>query len=294
MKKKFLSLLLFLVCITFIQAQLLWKITGKGLKHPSYLFGTHHLIPIQFLDSVPGLYKAFNECDVVVGEMAMNNLDATSKIQQAAIMPNHTNMKDLIKDSLNYNMVDKELKSVLKFGLKEVSVVNPSLILSMYEIAIFKKATGYTDNNQSDSYFQLIATEKGKKVIGLETVEQQISILFGNGSLQRQADVLVETVHQKDSALAEIKTVNGLYKAGKIEELIKLSNRRGNVIDMTDEEYVKLVDDRNADWMTKIPKFMQDSSCFIAVGALHLGGKNGLIKLLEKGGYSVKPVKNNP
>jgi len=291
MTKKMLFLLLFLVSFSFIQAQLLWKVTGKGLKHPSYLFGTLHLIPIQFLDSVPGLFKAFNNCDKVVGEMALNNVDATSKIQQAAIMPDHVKMKDLIKDSTNYAKVDKELKSVLKIGLKELSVMNPSLILSLYEIGIYKKLTGYTDDKQSDSYFQLVADEKGKPVVGLETIDQQIAVLFGNGTLQRQADVLVETVQQKDSVLKEMIHMNKLYKAGKINELVELSNRKGNVIDMTEEEYARLVDNRNADWITKLPEMMQKSSCFIAVGALHLGGKNGLIKQLEKEGYRVTAEK---
>ena len=291
MTKKIVFLLLFLLSFSFIQAQLLWKVTGKGLKHPSYLFGTLHLIPIQFLDSVPGLFKAFNNCDKVVGEMALNNVDATSKIQQAAIMPDHVKMKDLIKDSTNYAKVDKELKSVLKIGLKELSVMNPSLILSLYEIGIYKKLTGYTDDKQSDSYFQLVADEKGKPVVGLETIDQQIAVLFGNGTLQRQADVLVETVQQKDSVLKEMIHMNKLYKAGKINELVELSNRKGNVIDMTEEEYARLVDNRNADWITKLPEMMQKSSCFIAVGALHLGGKNGLIKQLEKEGYRVTAEK---
>ena len=291
MTKKILFLLLFILSFSFIQAQLLWKVTGKGLKHPSYLFGTLHLIPIQFLDSVPGLFKAFNNCDKVVGEMVLNNVDATSKIQQAAMMPDHVKMKDLIKDSTNYAKVDKELKSVLKISLKEVSVMNPSLILSLYEIGIYKKLTGYTDDKQSDSYFQLVADEKGKPVVGLETIDQQIAVLFGNGTLQRQADVLVETVQQKDSVLKEMIHMNKLYKAGKINELVELSNRKGNVIDMTEEEYARLVDNRNADWITKLPEMMQKSSCFIAVGALHLGGKNGLIKQLEKEGYRVTAEK---
>ncbi len=282
------SLLLF---VFIVQAQLLWRISGNGLKAPSYLFGTHHLIPIQFLDSVPGLYKAFNDCDMVVGEMVMNSLDATAKIQRAAIMPDHIKMKDLLNDS-DYVLVDNALKSAFKFGLKELSIMNPTMILTMYEMEIFKKTTGYTDDNQSDSYFQLVAAEKGKKVVGLETVDQQIEILFGNGSLQRQTDVLVESIRQKDSILTEIKKVNRLYKEGKINDLLELSNRRGNVIDMTDEEFEKLVDKRNINWINQLPNLMKESSCFVAVGALHLGGKNGLIKLLEKEGYKVKAITN--
>jgi len=289
MKKLILNVSLLFVCFSSLQAQLLWKISGNGLKHPSYLFGTHHLIPLQFLDSVPGLYKAFNSCEMVVGEMVMSNVDATAKIQQAAIMPNHIKMSDLLNEE-EYKMIDNELKSVLKMGLKELSIMNPSLILTLYEMEMYKKLTGYKDETQSDSYFQLVATEKGKKVIGLENIDQQIKILFGNGSLERQADILVETIQQKDSILNEIQTLNKLYKLGKIEELIKLSKQKGSITDFSDEEYSVLVDNRNADWITKLPTFFYESSCFIAVGALHLGGEKGLIKLLEKQGYHIKAV----
>lgn len=289
MKKLILNVSLLFVCFSSLQAQLLWKISGNGLKHPSYLFGTHHLIPLQFLDSVPGLYKAFNSCEMVVGEMVMSNVDATAKIQQAAIMPNYIRMSDLLNDE-EYKMIDIELKSVLKMGLKELSIMNPSLILTLYEMEVYKKLTGYKEETQSDSYFQLVATEKGKKVIGLENIDQQIKILFGNGSLERQADILVETIQQKDSILNEIQTLNKLYKSGKIEELIKLSKQKGSITDFSDEEYSVLVDNRNTDWITKLPTLFNESSCFIAVGALHLGGEKGLIKLLVKQGYHVKAV----
>lgn len=293
MKKNIVILGLFLISFFSVQAQLLWKVSGNGLKHSSYLFGTHHLIPISFLDSVLGLYKAFDNCEIMVGEMVMNNIDATAKIQQAAIMPNHIKMNDLLSDE-EYKLVDNELKSVLKIGLKEVSIMNPTLILSLYEIEVLKKYMGVTDDVQSDSYFQLVATEKGKKVVGLETVDQQISFLFGNGSLERQADILVETIQQEDSALMELSHLNRLYKIGKIEELVSLAKHRDKITDMTDEEYAKLVDNRNADWLTKLPKLMQDSSCFIAVGAMHLGGEHGLIKKLQKAGYKVTAMTPNP
>jgi len=289
MKKYFLIFFSMFLCLATIHAQLLWKVTGKGLKHPSYLFGTHHLISIQFLDSIPGLFKAFNETDMVVGEMVMNNIDITAKIQQAAIMPNHTVIKDLLNDD-EYKLVDNELKSVLKLGLKNLSIMNPSLILTMYEMEIYKRLTGFTDGKQSDSYFQLVAAEKGKKVIGLETVDQQIAILFGNGSLERQANILVETIQHKDKTLSEMIQLNKLYKTGKIDELVDLSKGKDNTTEMTEEEYANLVDKRNAEWLKKLPAYFKETSSFVAVGAIHLGGKNGLVKQLQRAGYKVKAV----
>ena len=291
MKKNIMIVFLFVISLSAIQAQLLWKITGKGLKHPSYLFGTHHLIPIQFLDSVPGLFKSFNECETMVGEMVLNNIDVSAKIQQAARLPNHIKMSDLLSND-DYKLVDLELKSVLKFGLKDVSVMNPTLILTLYQMEIYKKMTGLTDDKQSDSYFQLIAEAKDKKVIGLETVDQQIKILFGNSDYNRQALILVQTIRKKKEILYDMLELNKLYKAGKIEELIEFSKGKGNITDMTVEEYTNLVDKRNDDWISKLPTMMNQNSCFIAVGAMHLGGKNGLIKLLEKEGYKVSSILN--
>ncbi|MDR3653245.1 MAG: TraB/GumN family protein [Paludibacter sp.] len=287
MKKKILILCLFIFSLSTTQAQLLWEVTGNGLKHPSYLFGTHHFISIQFLDSIPGLYKAFNECDAVIGEIVFNNIDATSQIQKAAIMPKHTKIEDLL-NAEEYKIADTELKSVLKFGLKDVSIMNPSLILNMYEMEIYKKKTGFSDNHQSDSFFQLVASEKDKNVIGLEDVNQQIAVLFGNGSLEQQADHLVEIIQHKDSVINEMILQNKLYKAGKIDELQEQA--KSNTTGMTTTEYAKLIEDRNADWVAKLHDYFKQSPCFVAVDAIHLGGKNGLIKLLEKDGYKVKAV----
>lgn len=289
MKKNILIISLLLICISATQAQLLWKVSGNGLKHPSYLFGTHHLIPIQYLDSIPGLYKAYNECDMVVGEVALNSIESTSRLQLAASMPNHTKIADLLKGE-KYQLVDNELRSTLKLGLKDLSMMNPTLILSLYKIELYKKATGLTDDTQSDSYFQLVADEKDKKVTGLETIEQQISVLFGNGSLERQADVLFQTIHHKDSTLQDMIKLNKLYKSGKLNELTELTKGNGKNNDFTNEEYSNLVDNRNADWMTKFPRLFNESSCFVTIDAIHLGGKNGIIKLLEKAGYRVKAV----
>ncbi|GHT71951.1 hypothetical protein FACS189455_4730 [Bacteroidia bacterium] len=49
---------------------------------------------------------------------------------------------------------------------------------------------------------------------------------------------------------------------------------------------------RNDAWMKKLPGLMKDKSSFIAVGALHLVGEEGLLNQLEKAGYKVEAVKN--
>ena len=282
MKRIYFFGLFIVLSLNFLQAQLLWKITGNEHKIPSYIFGTHPLIPVAFLDSVQGLYKAFNECDIVVGEVVINNIEANELLRKAALIPDNKTIKDFLPEE-KYELVDTELKSVLKIGLKELSKMHPALILSLYEIELFKKLTGMYDDAQSDSYFQIAATEKGKKVTGLETIEQQINRTINRQDIQHQADKLVETIVKKDSLSRELLIFHQLYKKGKTDDLLLLSKRS---VHIAEED----IDKRNANWLKKLPELMSKKSCFIAVNILHLPGDKGLINGLKQAGYKVKSV----
>ncbi len=282
MKRIYFFGLFIVLSLNFLQAQLLWKITGNEHKIPSYIFGTHPLIPVAFLDSVQGLYKAFNECDIVVGEVVINNIEANELLRKAALIPDNKTIKDFLPEE-KYELVDTELKSVLKIGLKELSKMHPALILNLYEIELFKKLTGIYDDAQSDSYFQIAATEKGKKVTGLETIEQQINRTINRQDIQHQADKLVETIVKKDSLSRELLIFHQLYKKGKTDDLLLLSKRS---VHIAEED----IDKRNADWLKKLPELMSKKSCFIAVNILHLPGDKGLINGLKQAGYKVKSV----
>ena len=266
-----------------MHAQLLWKISGNGLHKPSYIFGTHHLIPVAFLDSVPGLYKAFNESDAVVSEVVANNIETSELIRKAAIIPDKKNIKDYIPAD-KYQQVDTELKSVLKIGLKDLSVMRPAVILDLYEIELFKKLTGVYDDAQSDSYFQIAAAEKDKKIIGLQTVDQQINMLFSKKDIQQEANKLTNSVLKKDSLSRELIMFNKLYKSGKLNDIDLLSQRNEKSTENTNN--IKY----NSDWLKQLPALMKSNSCFIAVEITHLPGNDGLIVGLQKAGYKVKPV----
>ena len=87
-----------------------------------------------------------------------------------------------------------------------------------------------------------------------------------------------------------MKEMNQFYRAGDLNGLAKLSQQSNKQFNITEEENAVLLDNRNLDWVKQIPGLMKKNSCFIAVGALHLPGEKGLISLLRKEGYQVKPV----
>ena len=92
--------------------------------------------------------------------------------------------------------------------------MKPAAIRTMYETELYRQHTGFDDDTQFDSYFQQIAARQGKQVIGLESVDMQIALLFGNDDQKQEALSLVETVSHREEGLQEIETLNALYKVG--------------------------------------------------------------------------------
>ena len=289
MKKIILYCLFFIFGISTTQGQLLWKITGNGLKNPSYLFGTHHLIPIQFLDSVPGLYPAFNSAKMVVSEVVLNNLDATPAIRKAALLPDTITIRGLLNQA-EYEFVNQELTNTLRMSLDNLNKMHPSLISKLYELELYKKYEHFDENTQSDTYFQLVAAKKGIPIAGLETVEQQVKLLFPE-NIKKETQLLVASIRNKEMLIQEMREMNRLYREGNLDALEVLANQSNKQWNVSEEENKKLIDDRNINWVKQLPDLIKNNSCFVAVGALHLPGSKGLIKLLKNEGYKVIPVK---
>ncbi|MDD3078928.1 MAG: TraB/GumN family protein [Paludibacter sp.] len=266
-------------------AQLLWKITGNGLKKPSYIFGTNELIPVAFLDSIPELYKTFNDCETVISEFVTNSIDATKTIQSAASIPGNKTLKDYISEK-NYETVDKELKSTLKAGLTDLAKMRPNIVLNLYKLELFRQITHVMDDAQSDSYFQIAASLKGKKIIGLESVDQQIEYRIHNESIEDGAQELENCIIRKDSLKNSLLMFYRLYKSEKINDLSLLANSSN----IKNSDLQSLTNKRISFWAKEIPGIIYNKKCFITVDVSTLAGDSGLIHLLQQKGFKVKPV----
>lgn len=77
------------------------------------------------------------------------------------------------------------------------------------------------------------------------------------------------------------------YKAENIEAIY---NRTTGEKFMNEKTRIAMLDKRNSNWVNQIPELMKNKSTFIAVGAAHLAGEQGVINLLKKAGYKVKSV----
>jgi uncharacterized protein YbaP (TraB family) len=288
-KKTVLSTVILLFGIINLHAQLLWELSGRGIK-TSYLFGTHHLVSVDILDSVPNIYKAFNRCSQVAGEVAIDDHTLFDRLMQAAVLPDSMTLSKLLSDR-DYQKIDSAFISTLNMPLSSVGTLKPAFLNNIYLLALYEKVYPQRDDRQLDSFFQHAAKAQGRNVIALESVEKQIDILFESQSLERQAYLLAGAVEQSNRMNDEIRMINQLYRAGKIESLLEEYLSDTSAYAPTLREKHLMLDERNHEWVIAINRLIKTSPTFIAVGALHLAGENGLIALLSRNGVRVKPVK---
>ncbi|TKC12342.1 TraB/GumN family protein [Pedobacter polaris] len=264
---------------------LLWEISGNSLTKPSYIFGTYHFADKGFVDTMKVVNEKLAAADMVVGELIINK-EMAVKLMPYMILKN--NSLDKILSPTEYKMVDDYLSTLGQYKLKMFNMFSP-MALQAFIIQMTAPKT-FTDTNPAiDQYFQDYGNANNKEVIGLETIEEQGQILFGS-SIERQKQMLVNYVkEEKKNKIASEK----LYK-DYISQNLKATEKTFTKLDgFTPEEADRLLKNRNIKWIEKLPTLMQNKSLFIAVGAGHLVGKDGLIKRLRAQGYTVKPVSTN-
>ena len=297
MKKLALLIALIIVaCNTYAQTgtknsgSLLWKISGKDLSKPSYLLGTLHFKSGEYFDSIPGAKAAFESCEQVVGEIPMSDMAALQmQMMQAMKMPSDTTYKMLYSDE-DYKFVNEQLTSFLNAGLEQMGMMKPAAIqLGVVARAYMKYFPNINLANTLDVRIQSDATKGQKPVLGLETADDQIYALFGIMSLQRQAEALLCGLKNMAQSMAQIPEQIDAYNRWDLNKLYQ-QFIDDDVCPSTPLENDALFKDRNNAWMKKLPEMMKDKPSFIAVGALHLAGDDGLLNQLEKAGYNVEPV----
>ena len=290
MKKKVFFLAFIALFFTLsANAQLFWKVSGNGLSKPSYLFGTHHLIEKEQIVGFDKVFAVIPQTDVVVGEMDMSNMLGMQLKMLKVIMMKDSTMHDLLNTE-DYSLVDTQLKEVVGTGLDKLGKMKPAMLSALYEVKLYMKQNNTKKEPEAvDIVFQKAGKKAKKKIIGLETIDQQMDILFNSMSLKSQAESLLKAVKDKDKSLDQLKQLNEAYLSGDLKRMSDLSNSDDQ---MTPEEKKILIVNRNNNWIGQLKALMPKQSCFVAVGCLHLVDEVGLIQQLKSAGYTVEAVIN--
>jgi len=115
-------------------------------------------------------------------------------------------------------------------------------------------------------------------------------------TIKEQMD-FIDKSYSEDQMLEYFKYINEAETQKLVQNYVS-ENLSAIYKDVTDEMVMDanakkwMLDVRNANWMKKMPELMKTESVFFAVGSGHLAGEQGVINLLKKAGYTVKPVMN--
>ncbi|MEX0811803.1 MAG: TraB/GumN family protein [Chitinophagales bacterium] len=260
---------------------LIWEISHPDIEHKSYLMGTIHIADARVLEFFE-TYKAetFDHAETVALEIEMDG-NVFENIFQLMVPEASYNMKAHLSEA-DYQQLSEWLKK--KHGMKLSRFERIKPIFFYFLINDF--GPGADNQMFLDEYIYHLAEENDKKRVGLEDVSEQIAA-FDSIPYSDQFELLLSSLDQRRG---EKRAYNKLLKAYTKQNLNKLEKLM--VKEMPDIFYEMLIDRRNENMTAAMLPILKESASFIAVGAGHLPGENGLIKLLRKEGYILKPVSN--
>ena len=293
---KRLSLIIAVLTIALAsQAQLLWKVSGNGLGRPSYIFGTHHMAPASMLDQIAGINAGIDGCDIVVGEIEKDSLmsqESQMKMARFMIAPTDSTL-DKLYTPAEYAEIEKVFNKYFgSMGVKlsQMNSLKPNAISTQLQaMQSIKYFPNFDANNLIDVAIQERANEAGRPSVGLESLQEQIDLLF-NGPLTEQAKGLLEACHQDEFFQVQSSALAEAYMHQDLDKLLAVMTDATMGGD-SEDEMESLIYNRNRNWVDKLVKMMPERACLVCVGAGHLPGAQGLLQLLRDKGYTVEPVK---
>jgi uncharacterized protein YbaP (TraB family) len=262
---------------------LLWQISGNGLKEPSYLFGTFHLLcktDIHFSESLKEAVKSAKE---VYMEMDMDDpatlLGGLTKMN----MKGGKKLKDLYTEE-EYKRLAKYFTDSVGMPLAMLQSMKPLMLESLLypQLMPCKTISGV-----EEELMQLIKKEK-KEIKGLETIEFQSSV-FDSIPYDKQAKELLKTIDSINEYRKYFDTILTVYKKQQMKSIEQLLTK--DDFGMEENQDI-LLNNRNKNWVNQLKEIMHKENVFVAVGAGHLPGKLGVINLLKNEGYTVTPIFN--
>ncbi len=281
LKFSLLTIFLFTVTPAVLQAQqkrpynILWRIEGKGLSKPSYLFGTMHVKDIRAFRFSDSVMLAIQSCqafslevhpDTIIKRMFTTLSDRDSS----------RSLKKLLSDA-DYQRLSKRFEKKNGYPMGNLDPIRVESMLKPEK----KKPTD--KKSFVDAYLFGIARSMGKNTYGLENANQQFEDHYGEKSdIKERLEGLMEDTYDEE-ALNRQEEMIKIYSAGNLDGIVNYLGK--------DELEAEDIVPRNNVMLNSMIRIMPDQSLFAAVGVAHLPGDNGLITLLRKAGYTVEAVK---
>ncbi len=300
MRKLLLLATAIIASITYSQAQILYRISGKGLEKPSYIVGTYHLAPASFADSIPGMKTAIEGTQQVCGELDMMDAfkpENAARLMQSQMLPEGTTLSSLLTAE-QLERLNKLLLDVMGSNLNDeafaaqIDKMTPAALSTTLSLSSYmKKVESFNPMELIDNYFQMLALQNGKAVKGFETVDFQMGVLFGAPLEKQVNDLMCMVDHFKDTE-EMVDLITTAYFSQDLTQIEEAMEQESKIdCGTTEEDEDILINNRNRNWVELMPDMMAEQPTLFVVGAGHLCGEKGVLKLLEKAGYTIEGMK---
>lgn len=262
------------------QASLLWKITSDELPQPSYLFGTIHLICEQDFFMDERIETALAESDALVKEIDLSSPEIMLRLQQLMVNTGGPYLQEYLSaDQLA--VIDEYFTENFGAGLAQLGVLKPLALSSM----VLTAGLPCTDIKSYEMELADLADQHDLAILELESVDFQMQI-FDDIPLEDQVAWLWQGIAEEQESQRAFQTMVDAYVAEDLDKLLEAMRQDPQMMEYFDV----LLNERNHNWIAPIREMIHAQQVFIAVGAGHLPGEQGVIRLLEEAGYTVEPV----
>jgi uncharacterized protein YbaP (TraB family) len=280
--KNIYPLLLILSITINVQAQenaLLWQVTGKDLKQPSFLFGTIHMICPEDFSISDSIRSTFNRTGKLYLEIDMDDASLMIKTVQLSMLKQGS-IQDLM-NSESYTRLERFMKDTIGMPMIMVNKMKPFTLLSL----LYSKILPCRKPESYEQRLLEMAKKQNMEVLGLEKLEDQFAV-FDKIPDTTEISMIMEMIDNYEIQRTEFAKMVLLYNHKDLNGLANMINASP---DMAGFEDILLIN-RNRNWIPVMEKAMAAQPTFFAVGAGHLPGENGVIGLLKKSGYTITPV----
>lgn len=262
------------------QQSLLWKISGNGLSQPSYLYGTIHAICVDDMQISDAMQMALQKSKQLALEVNIANTAELNQMQAGMQMPSPNKLSDFLSVS-EFSQIERFYRDSLGVALQQLQHMKPFFISSLlYSRLLDCPVISY------EMQLSRMMGMQNKPVLGLELAQEQVNVL-NTIPYEEQARLLLEAVQKYDELKADYWNMVVSYKNQDLESLFYVVRQ----VSLGTQRYEKLLlTDRNRRWMPTLESFVRSKPTFVAVGAAHLPGEDGLVKLLQRRGYTVEAV----
>jgi len=288
MKKISLFLIFSFVLIATFAKSLLWQVSSP--RNKIYILGSIHLGEENLYPLKKEIEKAYKEAEKIVVEAditKINSLRMNEILKKYAFCPQDKSLRDLISP-LTYKKLKKKLKE-FNIEFEEVENYRPWFLATLLTDWQFMRL-GYNPQYGIDIYFINKALKDNKEILEIESVEEQMEMLYSLP--EKEQDLfLLYTLVDLDNFKDEIKQIIEAWKKADTDKLASVLNLTLFRYPQFKSLYEKLIYERNEKILNKIEELLKGSKIyFVIVGAGHLVGRGGIIKKLKERGYKINQL----